>query len=65
METVRASLGDRRDVLVFFELPDQERVYDECAFWDIYYEHCTYFTNGALERLFLDCGFCGGIDGHF
>jgi hypothetical protein len=57
METVRASLGDRRDVLVFFELPDQERVYDERAFWDIYYEHCTYFTRGALERLFLSCGF--------
>lgn len=57
METVRASLGDRRDVLVFFELPDQERVYDERAFWDIYYEHCTYFTGGALERLFLSCGF--------
>lgn len=57
LETVRESLGDRRDVLVFFELPDQERVYDERAFWDIYYEHCTYFTDGALERLFLSCGF--------
>ena len=57
LETVRASLGDRSDVLVFFELPDQERVYDERAFWDIYYEHCSYFTHGALERLFLATGF--------
>lgn len=57
METVRASIGDRRDVLVFFELPDQERVYEERAFWDIYYEHCSYFTNGSLERLFLSTGF--------
>jgi len=57
METVRASLGTRQDALVFFELPDQERVYDERAFWDIYYEHCSYFTHGALERLFLSSGF--------
>jgi SAM-dependent methyltransferase len=57
METVRASLGNRQDVLVFFELPDQERVYEERAFWDIYYEHCSYFTNGSLERLFLSTGF--------
>lgn len=57
LQIVRASLGDRRDVLVFFELPDQERVYDERAFWDIYYEHCSYFTAGALERLFLASGF--------
>jgi SAM-dependent methyltransferase len=57
METIRASLGNRQDVLVFFELPDQERVYAERAFWDIYYEHCSYFTNGSLERLFLSTGF--------
>ena len=29
---------------VFFELPDLERVLVERAFWDIYYEHCSYFT---------------------
>lgn len=57
MKTVRASLGTRTDVLIFFELPDQQRVYDERAFWDIYYEHCSYFTNGSLERLFLSTGF--------
>ena len=57
LETVRRSLGDRHETLVFFEVPDQERVYDERAFWDVYYEHCSYFTAGALERLFLACGF--------
>jgi SAM-dependent methyltransferase len=55
--TVRRAIGDGLDTLVFFEIPDQERVYDERAFWDIYYEHCSYFTQGALERVFLDCGF--------
>jgi len=57
IRTVRDSIGDRLDTLVFLEIPDQERVYDERAFWDIYYEHCSYFTKGALERVFLACGF--------
>jgi SAM-dependent methyltransferase len=57
LQTVRASIPEGRDTLVFFELPDQERVYLDRAFWDIYYEHCSYFTKGSLERLFLDCGF--------
>lgn len=57
VRTVRRAIGDALQTRVFFELPDQERVYDERAFWDIYYEHCSYFTQGALERLFLDCGF--------
>lgn len=57
VRAVRDGLGARRDALVFFELPDQERVYDELAFWDVYYEHCSYFTQGSLERLFLAQGF--------
>jgi len=57
VETIRCAIGDREDALVFFELPDQERVYRERAFWDIYYEHSSYFTAGSLERLFLACGF--------
>ena len=57
VKTIREGIGDKLETLVFFEIPDQERVYEECAFWDIYYEHCSYFTQGALERVFLDCGF--------
>jgi hypothetical protein len=26
------------------------------AFWDIYYEHCSYFSLGSLVRLFEACG---------
>ena len=54
---VRATIGDRRHVNVFFELPDMERVLQQGAFWDIYYEHCTYFTRGSLARLFRSAGF--------
>ena len=52
MRCVRNTVGDRRDTIVFFEVPDVGRVLREQAFWDIYYEHCSYFTLGSLARLF-------------
>jgi SAM-dependent methyltransferase len=57
VETVRRAIGDRRDTVVFFEVPDVARVLKERAFWDIYYEHCSYFSAGSLARLFRSCGF--------
>jgi SAM-dependent methyltransferase len=52
MRTVRRTIGDKKDTLLLFELPDVHRVLREAAFWDIYYEHCSYFTTGSLARLF-------------
>ncbi|NJR67752.1 MAG: methyltransferase domain-containing protein [Synechococcales cyanobacterium CRU_2_2] len=57
LKTIRASIGDRLHVNVFFEIPDTIRVLQEQAFEDIYYEHCSYFTPGSLARLFRSCGF--------
>lgn len=57
VRTVRTTLASRPDSIVFFELPDVERVLVEPAFWDIYYEHCSYFTLGSLARLFRRCDF--------
>ncbi len=57
LKTVRRSIGDRSDTIVFFEIPDMGRVLRDLAFEDIYYEHCSYFTPGALARLFHGCGF--------
>ena len=57
MQMIRRNLGDRRDVPLLFELPDVGRVLGERAFWDIYYEHCSYFTLGSLARLFRRAGF--------
>jgi len=54
---IRTAVGDRFDVPILFELPDAQRVLDEVAFWDVYYEHCSYFTAGSLARLFERCGF--------
>jgi len=57
MTLVRSSLGDHTDVPVLFELPDVARVLDEVAFWDIYFEHCSYFSLGSVARLFRATGF--------
>ena len=36
------------DAPVLLELPDSERIFRETAFWDVYYEHCSYFTTESL-----------------
>jgi len=57
MSTIRRAIGNRPDTVVLFELPDVKRVLDEVAFWDVYYEHCSYFSLGSLARLFRRTGF--------
>jgi len=55
--TVRRSIGDQTDTVVFFQIPNARYVLCDVAFWDIYYEHCSYFTKGSLARLFRANGF--------
>jgi SAM-dependent methyltransferase len=57
LRTIRDVIGDRQETVVLFELPDAVRVLREGAFWDIYYEHCSYFSPGSLSRLFRGTGF--------
>ena len=57
VQMVRESLEDSRHTVVFFEVPDVSRVLEELAFWDLYYEHCSYFSLASLARLFRSCGF--------
>jgi Methyltransferase domain/C-methyltransferase C-terminal domain len=51
------SIGDRMETIVFFQVPDVTRILRNCAFEDIYYEHCSYFSPGSLARLFKASGF--------
>jgi SAM-dependent methyltransferase len=57
MRTVRRSIGDRYETVVFFQVPDMSRVLKDLAFWDIYYEHCSYFSAESLKLLFEEQGF--------
>ena len=40
------------DTNVFFMIPESKRILETCAFEDIYYEHCSYFTSCSLSYLF-------------
>ena len=57
MSMVRHALEHSPEAHVFFQVPDMKRVLLERAFWDVYYEHCSYFTAGSLRRLFIRAGF--------
>jgi SAM-dependent methyltransferase len=44
------------DPVLLLEVPETLRILNEAAFWDIYYEHCSYFTRGSLARLYASLG---------
>ncbi len=46
-----------QDTGVFFQVPDATRILNAGAFWDIYYEHCAYFTPDSLAHVFQQSGF--------
>lgn len=56
LNIIRRSIGSRRTP-VFFQVPDLSRLLADNAFWDVYYEHCSYFTGHALTQLFERAGF--------
>ena len=43
--------------ILCFEVPAVERVLEEIAFWDLFYEHCSYFTIDTLKFAFERAGF--------
>jgi methyltransferase family protein/C-methyltransferase-like protein len=51
------SIANRKDSVIFFQVPDVARILKEGAFWDVYYEHCSYFSATSLKHLFTDTGF--------
>ena len=54
---IRRAIGDNPDTIVFFQVPNARYVFGDVAFWDIYYEHCSYFSLGSIARLFRHVGF--------
>ncbi len=54
---LRESSRRRDGSVLFVEVPDTMRILTEGAFWDVYYEHCSYFTLGSLGRLLQRHGF--------
>ncbi len=57
IRTIRQTIGANSQAVVFFQVPDLVRVLKDLAFWDIYYEHCSYFCAGSLSRVCREAGF--------
>lgn len=55
-EWLAVSTAATPGAVLFTEVPDVRRVLAEGAFWDIYYEHCSYFTLGSLGRTLRAAG---------
>jgi hypothetical protein len=55
--TVREAVGEPRDVVVYFEVPNGDFILRERAFWEFHYQHVSYFTKTSLTKLFTECGF--------
>jgi hypothetical protein len=57
LSEVRRRIAGPSGCPVVFMVPNAGRILDEGAFEDIYYEHCSYFTEEALTNLFCASGF--------
>lgn len=57
LRTIYRSVAGNKDVIVFFQVPNARYIFSDVAFWDIYYEHCSYFSQGSMARLFRHVGF--------
>jgi SAM-dependent methyltransferase len=57
LQRLRQTVGDRRETVVFFEVPNVLYTIRDLGIWDIIYEHCSYFSAPSLTRIFQEVGF--------
>ena len=57
IKSIRHNIGGPSDTVVVFQVPNAGKILDEYVFWDVYYEHCSYFTHRSLGNLFQASGF--------
>ena len=56
IDRLREYVGGQHTSVVIM-VPALERIVEESAWWDIYYEHCNYFCEHSLYTLFARRGF--------
>jgi SAM-dependent methyltransferase len=57
LRQLRRKVKDTHQTRFFFETPNGEWMLQTRAFWDIYYEHCNYFSPSSLALAFEQAGF--------
>lgn len=54
---IRSVIGERRSMSVYLEVPNGDYMLRERKYWDIIYEHASYFTRASLVSLLRACSF--------
>ena len=67
---IAAIMAGRPGAVLYADVPDAGAVFRDGAFWDVYYEHCHYFTPASFAAVLQRAGFavddvCGEYDGQF
>lgn len=57
LEHVCGMMQGGTDIPFYVDVPDATRIANEGAFWDVYYEHCHYFTPDSLQAVLRMNGF--------
>jgi hypothetical protein len=57
LSSVRIALSPAPEAKVFFETPSIQWIFENNAFWDLCYEHCSYFSPASLAFAFEASGF--------
>jgi len=54
---ISEALRDAPHCRLFFETPCVEWIIASLTIWDFFYEHCSLFSTGTLNRLFIQSGY--------
>ncbi|MEQ8841224.1 MAG: class I SAM-dependent methyltransferase [Acidimicrobiales bacterium] len=57
LTVLRNEFRDRDDTVFYLEVPDSGRIATESAFWDVYFEHCSYIDEPGFVDLLQRTGF--------
>lgn len=57
LQKIRQVFGGSKGGVLYIETPDARSIFAEGRFWDLYYEHPSYFTPEVLTRLLGMAGF--------
>lgn len=57
LKMIRRLMGDRRDAVAYFEVPNPERRFEQLVPWNVGYEHGSWFFPEAFSALFELSGF--------
>ncbi|MBN1803666.1 MAG: methyltransferase domain-containing protein [Sedimentisphaerales bacterium] len=57
LKSIRKTIGNKKNCIVYFEVPNALFTIKHLGIWDIIYEHCSYFTLQSIANLFIQAGF--------